>query len=640
MPTIPYCPLLPEELDIVEPRDVPSIVDWAPANLMIPAKESKLAGPFSFDYSPYLRGVCEWFNDPFVREIALMAPLQGGKTFCSLVCLSWLIEFAPGPTMVVMTDENTLRRRMKRLRPFFEVNPFLLRCLGGRADNLFLGEPTDLGAMMMVLAWSNSAATIADYPIRYIFADEIALWAATVGMTEIDALSQLRGRQNTYENESKLLKVSSGRNVGDLMDTEFEEGDRCEYWVPCGKCRFWHVMQWWDSDQPGVYAVLDKDKSGAFLAARDYEMGHHVRYRCPSCAKVWSDYDRAASVQQGIWLPAGVTMAAGGTIEGTIEPAAYKSGHIHGLMVHPALRSIKKMAAEWVKAQRALKAGDIGKLKHFINNQVGQSWKETRADTDESRLRQHIGTYPSGTAPWGVQAIAISIDVHDNWFRVGIFGWGYLFEGWLLEAQRIETSDTRESEAYDILRSLLVRSWRSADGMYLVPSAVTIDCGYRPEAVKNFCRDNRQLVFNNNLIPVRGSPRRLSRLYTKSQADPTLVVYELNSLEFKNQAWRILFEVQKEGPGYLHLPRDVMGDVVGELCSEHKVIVKGCPTWVPKKESRDNHTWDVVYYNLFAAQLIGVGNMQALPESPPPPREAARPAEHKPNRRTIRARYD
>jgi phage terminase large subunit GpA-like protein len=638
-------------LEIIRPRTVPSIVDWAPEHLIIPSKESpKLAGFFDWQYSPHLREPCNWFNDPFVRRITIMAGLQRGKTLFMMLCLCWVIANTPGPTMLVMTDENTLRRRMKRIRPLFAANDYLLAKLGGKSENLFLGEPTDLGDMMLVLAWAGSAAMMSDYPIQYEFLDELVLWNQMMHDLDLDPLGLLRGRQNTFAEDSKTVTVSSSGNVGDLLDTEYEDGDKCEYWIPCPRCGVWQIPIWHDKEQEGCHMMLDKDKAGDWLRLRDYEEGRHARYICPSCMHPWTDYGRAEVMQEGRWLPAGITMDRHGTPSAESQPTAYKSARIRAVMIHPRIGSLGKMAADWVRAMTKKKAGDVSGLKYFLNNHEAQSWKETQAETDESRLRTHMGEYRSEDirlgkpVPWGVQAITISIDVHDNWFRVVTEGWGHLYEHWLLEATRIETSDTREADAYEPLKALLVKPWPAADRQWLLPSAVTIDTGYRPEPVKNFCRDNRQLVYRGNLLPIRGSPREMRRLYSKIPQDEVLMLYELNTKEYKDRLWRMLFETQQPGQGYMHLPADLSGDVVGELCSEHKLTVAGKPVWVPKKDGRDNHTWDCCGYGLFAADLIGVGLMKPLGLPPAAGTEKATPAPPEPApqapTRKIRTRYD
>lgn len=606
---------------MIEPRAVPSIVDWAPEHLVIPAKESpKLSGLFDWSHSPHLREPCAWFNDPFVRQLTLMAGLQRGKTLFMMLCLCWVIANDPGPAMLVMTDENTLRRRMKRLRPLFAANDWLLKKLGGREDNLFLGEPTDLGDMICVLAWAGSAAMMSDYPIKYEFLDELVLWTQTLVNVSLDPMSLLRGRQNTFTEDSKTVIVSSAGNVGDLLDSQFEEGDKCEYWVECPRCSCPQILYWHVPEQKGCYAVLDKGTDGDWLPVRDYETGRHARYVCPSCMHPWTDWHRAEALQTGRWLPAGVTLGRAGRVEGEIQPSAYKSARVRSLVIHPRIGSINRMAADWVRGQRAQKTGNIQPLKYFLNNHEALSWREEKAVTDESKLRPHIGGYRTDdtTVPWGVQHVTIAIDVHDDWFRVVVLGWGFLFESWQIVALKIETGDTREHTAYAPLQRLIARPWVLADGTPMPPAAVVIDCGYRPDAVKGFCRANRGLVHGGNLWPVRGSPRPLSKMYEKRPDDKLLIVYDLNALMLKDQLWRHLFDAEKPGGGYMHLPADITPEILGELCSEHKMIVQGKPVWLPKKEGRDNHTWDASYYSLFAAHLVGIGTLGSLPEAPPP----------------------
>jgi len=606
-------------------------VEWAQENLYLPKKESpRLSGLMNFEYSAWMREPCRWFADPFVREITLIGPLQFGKTLYATVCLAYSIRWDPMPTMMVMANRLTLNKRMKRLRALFEANDFLMEELRGRLDNLNIGEASDLVNLLLVLAWANSDAVMAESPEGLIIGDEVALWAPTVPNSEMKPTDHLRGRQETFEQVRKFIKISSPRETGDLADEEYMAGDQCEMWCPCHACSYWHVVRWYDKEQPGCHAVLDKTAKGEWLSLKEYASADRTHYVCPSCGRTWTDYERAANVAQGLWLPQGVTMGRAGKVEGTIEPSAFKSARVRGLLVHPRLRSMRKMACDWVRGQMLLKTGQISGLKHFLNNQEAQPWKDEKATTDENLIRTHIGSYHSQDVPWGVQHITIAIDVHDNWFRVAVHGWGYNFQVWAIAILRIETGDTNEQGAYAPLKALISRPWVLADGTPMPPAAVVIDCHYRTEPVKTFCRANRHLVYSGRLLPVYGSSRRMSQMYKKSVEDQTLTVYEINPLMLKDQLYRTLFAAQEAGDGYMHLPADVAGDVIGELCSEHKIIVKGYPVWVPKKDGRDNHAWDASYYNVFAAHFVGIGTLGQLPESPPPaapPRPKPKPEE-------------
>ncbi len=640
--------LCAEELAVLDPPPAPAMRAWLPENLLLPTKETRLSGLFSFEYSPWMRQLCDWFCDPAVREITLLGPLQFGKTLFMTACLAYAIRWMPMPTMLVMANHQSLNKRMKRLRAVFEGNGFLMDQLDGNIKNLNIGEATELKDLLMVLAWVTSDAALAESPEGIILADEVALWPGTVQNSDLSPLGHLRGRQETYDPVRKLVKVSSAREVSDLADQEYESGDGCELWAPCHKCSYWHIPRWHDKDNPDGHAVLDRNKDGAWLDKAAYASGDHVRYLCPSCGTVWSDHARAANLQKCLWLPRGVTMGRAGRIEGEILPTAYKSARVRGVQVHPKLRSIKKMACDWVDGQIKLKTGDVGGLKHFLNNQEALSWRNERAVTDESLVRKHIGTYRSEDilqrgvpAPWGVQVVAIAIDVHDTWFRLVAQGWGYLFESWQLAALTIQTSDTKEQAAYECLLPWLVRTWPLADGEFLPPSVVAIDCGYQTEPVKTFCRAHRHLVFRENLFPVRGSPRRMDRMWKVYPQDKIFAVYEINPLQIKNQLHQMLFKAQSPGPGYMYVPADITGEIVCELASEHQIERDGYPVWTPKKDGRDNHAWDATAYALAMAHVVGVGALAALPEAPQPiVKEPAAPVQATQQTRPIRRRYD
>lgn len=611
------------ELAILHPKPAPAMRDWLPENLLLPRKETRLAGQFSFEYSPWMRGPCDWFCDPAVREITLLGPLQFGKTLFMTACLAYAVRWMPMPTMLVMANHQSLNKRMKRLRPMFEANGFLMDQLDGNLKNLNVGESTELKDLLLVLAWVTSDAALAESPEGIILADEVALWPATVQNSDLSPLGHLRGRQETYDPVRKLVKVSSAREVGDLADQEFEAGDACELWAPCHKCSFWHIPRWHDSDNPKAHAVLDREKDGSWLYPAAYATGEHVRYVCPSCGTEWSDHARGANLQRCVWLPRGVTMGRAGRIEGEIKPTAYKSARVRGIQIPPKLRSIKKMAADWVRGQIQLKTGNTGGLKHFLNNQEAVSWRDAKAVTDESLVRKHIGTYRSedillrgASVPWGVQAVILAVDVHDTWFRLVALGFGWMFESWRLADLTIQTTDTKEQSAYAALLPWLVRMWPLADGGSIPPAAVGIDSGYQTEPVKTFCRANRQLVHNGRLLPVRGSPRKMDRMWKLYPEDKTFGVYEINPLSTKDQLFRNLFETENPGPGYMHIPADITGEIVCELASEHKVAKDGRPVWVQKKDGRDNHAWDASAYALCLAHIVGVGTLSQLPEQP------------------------
>jgi phage terminase large subunit GpA-like protein len=586
---------------LVRPKPTPTIVEWAPQNLRLPAKETSVnPGLFRFEYSPFLAGICDWFNDPSVREITVMACTQAGKTVLTILCLAWILCVAPAHTMIVMPDENTVRRRLKaRLRPTFHANPALMQKLDGRIENLLIGEPTVFDEMNLYISWAHSASMMADVPVCHIFADEVGKYPETTGDTEIDPLKLLRERQRTYRNRSKLIKVSSPDTVGDLMDMEFMNGDQCEYWVPCESCRFWHVMD-------VMCMGLDKGPDGDFLEPKRYGFGGHARYRCPSCGRAWNDYYRAEAVRRGRWLPAGVTMAAGGHIEGEVVPAVHRSCRINAFMVHPRIQSIDELAMLWSAAQIAKRARDLRPLKHFNNSQLGRSWKETAREPDANRLARLVESWRVGRAPAGVQAITIGFDVHPDHIWYAVMGWGYLFEAWLVQAGRLETGTTKEVESYTPAAEMAQRPWELVTGGYLPSALALMDCGFEYDVVLDVCRKWGYA----RLQAVKGTDKLRARTYNHTAVEGT-IRWDLNVDQVKDRLHRQLFETEAQGPGYIHLPADAPPEVFAHWCNEHKVMrskgVHRVGVWEPVTEHADQHLWDCLVYATAAAMIAGVG---------------------------------
>ncbi|MEN6428066.1 MAG: terminase gpA endonuclease subunit [Phycisphaerales bacterium] len=521
--------------------------------------------------------------------------------------------------MIVMPDENTVRRRLKaRLRPTFHANRMLMDKLGGRIENLLIGEPTVFDEMNLYLSWAHSASMMADVPVCHIFADEVGKYPETTGDTEVDPLKLLRERQRTYRNRSKLVKVSSPDTVGDLMDMEFTDGDQCEYWVPCEACRFWHVMH------PDCME-LDKGPDGDFLEPKRYHRSTLARYRCPSCSKVWNDYYREQAIRNGRWLPAGVTMAAGGRIEGEVRATPHKSCRINAFMVHPRITGIDELAMLWAAAQIAKRSKDLRPLKHFNNSQLGRSWKETTREPDANRLARLKESWRMGIGPAGVQAVTIGFDVHPDHIWYVVMGWGYLFEGWLIQAGRLETGSTKEVDSYTPAADLVQRLWELAVGGYYPTAWALMDCGFEYSVVLDVCRKWAY----TGLQAVKGTDKLRAQTYRHTAVEGT-VRWDLNVDQIKDRLHRQLFETEAQGPGYVHLPADTPPEVFAHWCNEHKVMrskgVHRVAVWEPITPHAEQHLWDCLVYATAAAMIAGVGKLGPyVPPAPAPQRDLPKP---------------
>jgi len=617
----------PEESDVLEPRDRLTVSQWAAQKRKLSAKTSDLAGDWDNSRTPFLVEIMDSLSAPGIQQVTVSKCAQSGGTETALNFLGWAVDESPGPLLMVMPIRDDVVRRIgTRVRPMFESTPSLLAHVGGDLDAINIGKETELDTMILYIGWATSPGALADNPVCYVILDEVGKFPARA-KDEADPVSLSRQRMRTFSSRAKLLVNSTPVLAGDLIDREYKRGDRRKWWVPCVHCGRHHVLAW-----PNV--SLDKDAAGGFLDEDDYLHGRRARYVCPQCGACWSESDRWRSVSAGLWAPDGCQVDNSGAIVGDEKPTAHRSYHITSLMLHPHFMTIGRLAAKWVAAQSAKRSGDVGPLQDFINAELAQPWSETVSPLAEDALDSHVSSYAMGEVPAGVQMITIGFDVQIDHVWSIVVGWGWLGECWIIDARRIETGSTEHVENFGPLADLLRMTWPLADDPTMIMRCrkAAIDCAYRPDAVKGWCRS----LGDADAIPVRGesSVKNLIRVVRESGpergdklakiAAATQKRYDVNVDAYKDLLYRLIAQ-ETPGPGYLHLPSDGPTWLASQLTAEQCETVRDSRgkfigrKWTPKHANIDNHMTDCWNYARVAAELGGV-RLIRNPDAPPAPR--------------------
>ena len=617
--TLPKPVIQQEVIDACRKRDVPSLADWAEDRYILPPETAQLAGPWSNDYVPFLMEPMRWLSDIATRQVTICACTQAGKTELSNILIGRTVDVAPAPTLIVMPRENDANRRLAtRLRPMFKSTPSLLNHLGGKLNKLNIGKETILDNMILYIAWANSPAALADNPVCHVILDEAGKFPQSTGK-EADPISLAKKRQRTFRPRSKLLIMSSPVGDGDIFAAEFEKGDKNEWWAKCPCCGVYHIMK-------QANLKLDKTKAGNWLDPEAYRAGGHARYVCPACSKSWDEYQRWDAMSNGRYAPEGCSVDPSGRIVGDVPVTSHRSCRITALMLHPAFQTIDDLAGDWANAIMAKKVGNVKPLQDYINSQLAEPWKETEKMTSKKILRSHIGTYRKSEVPAGVQVLSCGVDIQMDHVWVSVDGWGYLSEVWSIFEGRLETGDTKELENLEVLRRFLKTTFISVNDPELIfPIYRTaIDTGYRPEVIKDFCNQCKEL---DNILLVRGDDSVRTRPFRAVKiAGGTMIRYDLNVTDYKSRVYRLLFESSVPGPGYWHLHADTDDETLSHLTAEEQRAVRNPRrrkyelVWALKKEHRANHIWDCKVYSSFAAELVGAHSLPDLeavkPEQP------------------------
>jgi len=597
-------PLTEEEADILKPRARPAFIDWLTNNYQLEGGTAAIEGPWSAEYTPYFREPAEWLNDTTTREVWVYACSQSGKTTFGTGFVGYIVDVAPGPTLLIMPTKPDVQNRVEaRIRPMFRANEDLLRHVRGRDRNIFIGKQTVMDHMNLYIGWPTTAQALADKPVCYVLPDEVGKFPAFVG-EEADPISLMRKRQRWFKGRSKLLGMTTPVTIGDLSDENWGRGDRCQWWVPCPKCGKWHQIEWEN-------VIIERPGEKRWYAENTYKKGSHCWYQCPVCKARWSEDERWKAISVGRFVPAGCKIDERGEIAGPIEAASYRSCRIHALMLHPMIETVGSLVAEFSAAIRSRDAGNIQPYKDFVNSQLARPWREEQAVPEIEIVKRHIGKYPKGKIPPGVQMLTAGIDVQLDHVYLRVIGWGYLGEFWSIFEQRVETGPTdRLENLVKVLDYLVMRFELMADTNKIMRIAMgAIDRQYNAEQVDAFCIKSAGII---PVIPVAGDDKLQRQNWQVGKtAGGLMKLYRLNVTSYKDALYRSYFEAAAPGPGYGHLHADTEYVVLQHLSSEKKTIQRVAGRikwigWVPKTDGLANHYWDCDVYARAAADIAGL----------------------------------
>ena len=612
-------PLTDEELQARSPQDRKSFLDWLETEYYLSPKVHGLATRWSREYGPFWIDIIECLDDTTTREVWVYAPAQAGKSTLMTGWLGYTVDCDPVPMGLVMPRDDDASERVEcNIVPMFEENPRLLSHVGGRASKINIGKMTMFDNMAFYLLFATSAAAMANKAICRIGLDEVGKYPAQVGK-ESDPITLARDRLETFKGRSKLFGITTPVIKGDLADINWTQGDCCQWYIKCVHCGQYHKPIWKN-------VVLDKKPDGSLLAAKTYSKGGRARYVCPDCGAVYTEVDRWRSVCAGRWV-------------GDADRGPVRSFRITAFMLHPAIQTIDYLASRWSSAMLEKQRGNTRPLQGFINSRLAEVWELTESEPDEARLNPHITGSEQGVVPVGARILTAAIDVQIDHVWFAAVAWGWQFEGWLIDARRIETGSTELIENFECVKPYLAKRWDMAGDPDRVMRArmIGVDAGYRTEQIYSICRMWADLP----VAPIMGwSENKITgRLYRTVKLSDGLMRYDLNADRFKDSIYRQLFIAEAPGPGFLHLYGGIPGEYLQHLISERQIRQaegrREFLTWVLRDSHWPNHLWDLLVYNRFLAEISGVPAIQNPNRTESTPNPPGKPVGKKP----IRTKY-
>jgi phage terminase large subunit GpA-like protein len=573
--------------------------EWAQRYRVVAEGTSAHAGKWDNARTPFLVEIMDRMSpgDP-AKRITLMKSVQVSGSEGISNILGWIIDVAPGPTLVVHpTIEAGRDWTVEKFEPAIEATPRVARkvravVIRGRDGSTLKRKQFPGGSI--VVTGGNSAAGLRQKSIRNLILDDVDEFPLEVG-GQGDPVEMARARKTSFEKsgQDKELDVSTPTTKAtSRVAKQYEAGTQGRWHVPCPHCELEQVLEFGANEALGL----------KFNA----EAPHRAHYICKS--------DKRCRIEH--WQLEGMN-ARGRWIHAMPFPGREPSYHLNSLI--SPFTTWDHIAAKWIEAQ-----GDPEKLKTFINLQLGEPWDEAADRPKVAELVARRETWEPGAVPPGVLFITLTGDVQGDgiWYR--FMGWGRDRQSWGLQHGFLPgATGTVGGAAFVAFDALRAKRFRDEFGNDRAADVTGIDANYETEVVVEFCKTRL------NCYPLRGEDGWKQPLWTnkpthrehsdrgkaRKRGPKTFPVGTWTGKRRFYGALAVKVATLVDGstaypPAFQHFGQDWTEDDFKQLLSEvyaerrHRKTGKVTRGW--HQVESDNHLLDCTVYGYAMAEKLGM----------------------------------
>ena len=575
--------------DGLRPPPLLTPAEWADQHRVLSSRASSEPGPWRTDRTPYVREPLQCLGvHHAATTVVLMFGAQLGKSEVGNNWLGYLIHSEPGPVLAVQpTAETAARYSRQRLAPLIAESSVLRDLVAaprGRDESNTLSLKEFRGGVLL-LAGANSAPGLRSMPIRYLFADEVDAWPATLP-GEGDPLGLALKRQSTFPNRKALITSTPTVTGQSRIERLYLESDRRQYFVPCPHCGEFQVLHWpnlrWDEGDPSS-----------------------ARYVCAHCGSEIEEHHKTTMLPAGEWRAS--------------APFAGVAGfHLPTIYSPLGWTSWAALAAEHQSAYAQMKRGDSSTMQVFKNTRLAETWEPIASKSIETHdLQRHCGDYPYGTVPGAGVVLTAGVDVQDDRLEASVHAHDREGRVYLVAHERIE-GYPGDASTWQALAGLLARRWPHVDERtYRTINYACVDSGgHHTETVYQFCARGPRLAVKGASWEIAGILGPVKRI-EHGERGPSQRGYRMrlvNVNRLKNSIAERL-ALAPGAPGALAFPRDVLEcvpDYFEQLTAERMIEdTKGGVTryrWARRSGVR-NEAFDCCVYSIAAAHALRVHHL-------------------------------
>ncbi len=566
----------------LRPPEKITVSQWA-EKYRILDETSNFKGRWNNAITPYLVGLMDAFNDPYIQEINFCKSTQVGGTEAMLNMIGWCITENPATTMIVYPSDDLAKEvSEERIQPYFKKTQALAERYRERESKAL---KLRMDGMTIHLQGSNSPSKLASRPVKYLFFDETDKMEGAT-KKEASPYNLAKERTNTYTYSKKIVSISTPTLKTNYTWTIHENADeQRRFFMPCPHC---------GKEIAFVFTQLKFDK---LESVSNLERAATAVYVCQECNGEITDRDKYRMLQKGRWV---------GENKKCIGRPRSVSFHINAL--YSRFLTWQEIAKEFLDSK-----DDPEKLQNFVNSWLGEPWEDTKLKTSSELVMECQTEVEEFVVPDWAKMLTGGIDVQENCIYWTIRAWGDF-----MTSQNICHGQALSLEEAENIMNL---TYRKENGEGLLVSLTLIDSGDQTEMVYDFCAKNSDWALPSKGSSTMSAHFRISRI---NKADSKAYGMNLVLIDVGKYKDAIAARMQrKSGRGAWMVHRGCDEEYAKQVTSEHKVMErkggKKRMIWTLKTSHADNHYLDTEVYAFAAADILGVRRMLLQNEEEKPP---------------------
>lgn len=558
-----------------------SVSQWA-EKYRILDESSNFSGKWTHDVTPYLVGIMDAFNDPYIQEINFCKSTQVGGTEVMLNIIGWIIMEDQAPVMIVYPSDDLAKDISNdRIKPSLSKTPEIKeRFYPNSSKELKL----KFRGMTLYLRGSHSAEKLASKSIKYLFFDEIDKLDGA-SKKEASPYNLAKERTRTYTYSRKIYTCSTPTLKTNYVWRIHEEADeQRKFFVPCPHC--------------GSHIIFRFDQIKFPKEGTNKERAEEAVYICQECGGKITDRDKIKMLRKGEWRD---------TKKTCVGKARTVSFWINAL--YSRFLTWSEIVMEFLKSK-----DDPDQLQNFVNSWLAEPWEDKKTEMSKSMVLDRQTEIKEFIVPPWAKIITGGVDVQRSSFYWTIRAWGDH-----MTSQNITHGQYASREEVEDIMNL---EFKKEDGTPMIVNLALIDSGDQTDMVYDICADNSEWA-----LPVKGANKELMAHYKISTVNKAgskangMQLVTVDGDKYKDMIAARLRRRQGKGAWMVYAGCDE--EYAVQVTNEHKVNVKTQndatkKKWIPKTSRPNNHYLDAEVYCFAAADMMGVRTLHLQEEDNEP----------------------